>query len=499
MKNRLISLFLALVLAGGMFSCSESKTGQEGETETQTSPAAPSAETASEIPEEPEEEKDSLDAREDVSDNLPDADFGGRTFTVAGDNGYESFYLADEPNGEVVHDAIWKRNQAVSERFNIALDANVFDEGSITANVQNSMMAGDEAYQLISGHIIYLGMAAASEIMYDMNDLPHIDFSRPWWSDSTKEDLTYKGITFIAIGDFALSAVSETYCMFYNKEFAVDYGLPDMYDLVYAGEWTIGKQMELSEGVYQDLNGDGRKNKQDMVALSSSPYSAANAYLWAFGKKIATQQPDGTYDITYYDEKLVSIMETLHHLYHETDQVFFEGNQDTMWTFEPKRALFADGVFNNAVTTLRDVEFDYGIIPYPKWDTQQEAYYTSVDGGHEGLAAVRSISDPEFVGTIIEALCAESWKKTVPAYYDVALKYKGARDYESIAMIDMIMDSRIFDFGYVYGGWGPVFWIQSLLTAKNKDIASYYQRKHREFDNYMEKIYAAFDKYADEN
>ena len=112
MKKRLISLFLALVLAGGMFSCSESKTGQEGETETQTSPAAPSAETASEIPEEPEEEKDSLDAREDVSDNLPDADFGGRTFTVAGDNGYESFYLADEPNGEVVHDAIWKRNQA---------------------------------------------------------------------------------------------------------------------------------------------------------------------------------------------------------------------------------------------------------------------------------------------------------------------------------------------------------------------------------------------------
>ena len=173
--------------------------------------------------------------------------------------------------------------------------------------------------------------------------------------------------------------------------------------------------------------------------------------------------------------------------------------EDAMWTFEPKRALFADGVFNNAVTTLRDVEFDYGIIPYPKWDTQQEAYYTSVDGGHEGLAAVRSISDPEFVGTIIEALCAESWKKTVPAYYDVALKYKGARDYESIAMIDMIMDSRIFDFGYVYGGWGPVFWIQSLLTAKNKDIASYYQRKHREFDNYMEKIYAAFDKYADEN
>ena len=500
MKKRLLSLILtAAMLTGPLCACSESKTGEASEPETQAQAAvqqSPSDGTPDAVPEEPEVEKDSLDAREDVSDNLPAADFGGRTFTVAGDNGYESFYLAEEPNGEVVNDAIWKRNQTVSERFNIQLDANVFDEGSITGYVKNSVYSGDDAYQLISGHIIYLGMAAADKIMYDMRALPHIDFTRPWWSPSTTDDLTYKGMTFIAIGDFALSTVAETYCMFYNKELAQDFSLPDMYDLVYAGEWTIDRQMELSEGVYQDLNGDGRKNKFDLVALSTSPYSASNAYLWAFGKKIAVQQPDGTYEISYFDEKIVALVEKLYHLYFETDQAYFEGNQQTMWAFEPEHALFADGIFGDAVTTLRDVDFDYGIIPYPKWDTAQEAYYTSVDGGHEGLAAVRSLSDPEFVGTIIEALCAESWKKTVPAYYDVALKYKGARDYESIAMIDLIMVSRIFDFGYVYGGWGPVFWIQTMLASKKKDIASHYERNHKAFDKYMESVYAAFDEYA---
>ena len=494
MKRTLALLLSLCMLAGCFASCSEAP---EQET-AGPDPGAPSADPTA--PEEvPEPDKDSLEAREDVSDNLPEKDFGGKTFCVAGDNGYEEYYLSSEQNGEVVNDAVWLRNQTVTERFNFTLDANVFDEGSITGNVKNSVLAGDDAYQLIAGHIIYLGMAAVDKIMYDMRELPYIDFTRPWWSSSTTDDLTYKGMTFIGIGDFALSAVAETYCMFYNKSIAADHSLPDMYDLVYAGDWTIDREIELSEGVYTDLNGDGQRDKGDLYALSTSTKSAANAYLWALGKKIASQQPDGTYEISYFDEKMVSVMEKLYQMYYETDQVYFEVSHNPLVAFEPGLALFADGIFGQATSTLRDVEFDYGIIPYPKWDTAQEKYYTSVDGGHEGLAVVKSITDPEFVGIVTEVLCAESWKKTVPAYYDTALKYKGARDYESIAMIDMIMESRVFDFGYVYGGWGPVFWIQYLLEAKSMDISSYYQKNHKVFDKYMEKIYKAFDEYESGN
>ena len=496
MKKRLLSLLLAAVMVGGsLLSCSESAVGESGEETASSAGQTDAAEPGAEA-EPAEPEKDSLEAREDVPDEVPDQDFGGRTFNIAGDEQFEDYYLTDEQNGEVVNDAVYARNAVVTERFNIGIDATVFEESSITGNVKNSVLAGDDAYQLIAGHIIYLGMAATDKIMYNMADLPHIDFSKPWWSDSTVEDLTYRGMTFIALGDFALSAVEQTYCMFYNKGIAQDFSLPDMYDLVYAGDWTIDKEMELSTGVYTDLNGDGTRDKGDLYALSTSTKSAANAYLWALGKKIATQQPDGTYEISYFDEKMVSVMEKLYNMYYETDQVFFEINHQTMTAFEPGQALFADGMFGQATSTLREVEFDYGIIPYPKWDTAQESYYTSVDGGHEGLAVVRSITDPEFVGTILEVLCAESWKKTVPAYYDTALKYKGARDYESIAMIDMIMDSRIFDFGYVYGGWGPVFWIQYLLETPSKDIASYYEKNHKVFDKYMEKIYKSFDEYS---
>ena len=121
-----------------------------------------------------------------------------------------------------------------------------------------------------------------------------------------------------------------------------------------------------------------------------------------------------------------------------------------------------------------------------------------VDGSHEVMAVPVTITDPEFVGTVIEALNAESYKRTIPVYYDIVLKTKGSRDEESVAIIDMICENRIFDFGYVYGAWGAAFWPQTLMQSKNADISSYYEKNHKSFDKYMEKIFTFFEEYEAE-
>ena len=38
----------------------------------------------------------------------------------------------------------------------------------------------------------------------------------------------------------------------------------------------------------------------------------------------------------------------------------------------------------------------------------------------------------------------------VPAYYDVALTGKHIRDEDSAEMLDIILDGRVFDLGYIY-------------------------------------------------
>ena len=91
-------------------------------------------------------------------------------------------------------------------------------------------------------------------------------------------------------------------------------------------------------------------------------------------------------------------------------------------------SVFANANIGDALGYFRDLEDDYAILPYPKLDENQPEYYTMVDGSHQVMAVPITVSDTERIGVIVEALCAESYRKVVPAYYDVALKFKGTRD-----------------------------------------------------------------------
>ena len=72
-----------------------------------------------------------------------------------------------------------------------------------------------------------------------------------------------------------------------------------------------------------------------------------------------------------------------------------------------------------------------------KYDENQKDYHsTSLD---EFSMFVIPIDAPDMDKTafITEALCAESYKKVVPVFYDVVLKTKNARDNDSAQMIDI--------------------------------------------------------------
>lgn len=118
------------------------------------------------------------------------------------------------------------------------------------------------------------------------------------------------------------------------------------------------------------------------------------------------------------------------------------------------------------------------------------------DGSHHIMAVPMSAADLDMVGVITEALCAESYKTVVPAYYDVALKVKMTRDEESVEMLDLVTSSCMFDFGYVYDNWaGCSFFLQSLVAAKDTNFESYYASKESAASKHYEKVVSSFDEY----
>lgn len=159
--------------------------------------------------------------------------------------------------------------------------------------------------------------------------------------------------------------------------------------------------------------------------------------------------------------------------------------------------LFASAMIESGIVYLRNAGNDYGIIPYPKYDEEQDDYVTIVDGGFTVLAVPKSVTDPERSGIIAEALCAETYKNVIPVYYEIALKEKGARDEESIEMIDFIMSKRVYDFGYVYDNWkGFGFCIESLVKNGDPNFASYYASHINSVEKAYSDMLAAFENYG---
>ncbi len=452
---------------------------------------------------------DALEARKLVDDELGDYDFGGYEYRIVASDGKSETIWVENATGDVIDDAVYERNAAVEDRFNtkivIAYDDPYTDA---TSKLTRSITAGEDAFDLLSFHVVQLGLLSLSDYFLNWYDVPHIDFEKPWWSDSTVNDLTYNGVCVTAIGDMALSALSAAYCVFYNKNLGADYDFPDLYEVVNNGQWTIDKIVELTKDIYRDLNSNGKVDTQDdLFGYLSDGKSNMNAYLWSFDNPVFSKNGD-VMEYTYNTEKINDIVAKLCDVFSLYDAIKFDNSYVNLEgqtahaygrdMFAKGRAVMTNGYISMSLSHFRELEDEFGILPYPKWDEAQENYMTMSDGHHEAMAIPKTAGNLEAIGVITEAMCAESYKILVPAYYDVALKVKSTRDEQSIAMMDLIVNARVFDFGYVYDAWkGASFILQDLVSTNKSDFASYYAKKEKAVTKHYGDVIEYFETYGD--
>ena len=65
-------------------------------------------------------------------------------------------------------------------------------------------------------------------------------------------------------------------------------------------------------------------------------------------------------------------------------------------------------------------------------------------------------------------------------------------------MMDLIVNARVFDFGYVYDGWsGASFILQDLVASNKSDFESYYAKKEKAITKHYDKVIEYFETYGD--
>ena len=443
-------------------------------------------------------------ARMNVTARLPEGlDFGGAHLRSmvndTNNNVMADDIYAETATGEIVDDALYNRRIYVEELLNVVIDpSEVMEYTKASSAIRKSVNAGDDAYDLYLEHMIQAGIDTLEGLFCNWYDIPHMDFSHPWYPQDSIASITMDNTMYLLLSDVMLSSFHNTYCYYFNRDIAADYDLPDIYDIVRSGNWTLDKAAELTKGVYRDVNGDGKQDAGDRYGYATSIDSNVVTYFWAFDVPLV--------DISSGKPELVANNERAVNTVSKLDDFFFK-NENTnladVWTdfidmFVAEQVLFIPRCIGETQTFFREME-NYGILPFPKYDATQEGYYTMLDGCSPMIAVPKTAQNTEMIGAVMEAMGEYSYKYVVPAYYDVTLKVKGTRDENSIEMLDLTFAGRIVDFAFVYDNWkGYAFALQNVLKKNgSEEYASYYQKNEKKAIAHFEAVYEQFQSHGE--
>ncbi|MBQ9716586.1 MAG: hypothetical protein IJV76_01200 [Clostridia bacterium] len=199
----------------------------------------------------------------------------------------------------------------------------------------------------------------------------------------------------------------------------------------------------------------------DTYGFVSPTVNPTDAWPTSFGMPLCEVDSSGSLTVTMFNDKMLSALDKVISLYdgqvgslkmkdHAAD-MRRDARVNNM--FLTNKAVFIPVYLDAARSAFADIEYDYGMLPYPKYDEAQTDYYTHSRDSISFFAypITTPESDYEYLGTIMEALNIESGRTVHPAFYDNALKGRYSMDPNTAKMVDIIMDGITFDFSYQYG------------------------------------------------
>ena len=391
----------------------------------------------------------------ELSDGLPNTDLQGWTFKI---HHFDSSWLtwaltqleAEEENGDLLNDAIFRRNRGIEERFNCKLD--ITDQPNIDeSTLQTAALSGDDAYDLWFAYDLRIVGAIQSLAAWD--DIPHIQLDSEWWNPHASDVFRLGGKLYAAAGNYSLSVLSRAAGYSFNKGILNDLNLgEDIYQVASDGNWTLQRLYDYSKAASSDLNGDGQMDENDRYGIAGSWKEVMNRMMLGSGIQYISKDESG-YPVFSLpnDEGAITKMMHIYDLF--TQKEVFNcpkanvAETNSIGDFKNGGTLFAVGNLLG-LGNMRDYDIDIGFVPCPKYDESQAEYYAPSFGA-EISVILKNVPEERYenMGLLMEALAFATNRDIIPDYKEVLLKTKYARDNESEAMIDIVINSISFEFG----------------------------------------------------
>ncbi len=482
--KQILALFLASqMLVTSLASCSED-TNDDKPAET----SAP--ETSAPETEAPETEF----SRASIPDELPEITFNGQDFRfiVNPDQKYE--LVGEDNTFDVLDEHVNARNKEIEDRFDVKISAEIssvnqhelYSDGVI----MELFLAQDYQYEVCDLLIDRaLDGPGNYKCFYNWRDVPYINFDKPWWNKEFNEDATINNKLWVLQGSLAVSTMRGLSFIGYNRDLFREFGLDPaaIEQSVYDGEWTIDKMIETASAIYRDNDGDGIASADDNFGLTST-WVATTPWLEGIGEKsIVLSEDESKFEVVLGNERVYSALEKLNNFAWNNKSSNMTAIRDSGMSIWDARSHFAQGksgMLTEWMCFFETVErdFDWGVLPFPKYDTAQDRYYSAPSPDTVTCFAVPANIPTEkldMVGVIMEAMSAETYKDVEMHYFDTILKGRYAADESVAKMIDLIAENYYIDFAHMLRIWlyGDTLYkipvlMSHLISQNNPNLAS---------------------------
>lgn len=483
-----IMLLVVFLMAGCKDSTPKETTGNPSSTTTPEKPGETTGNSQSTPSDEGTTAPPPSDTTTDDVDDPPivdglsklpgyeDVDFRGRTFVIAADDGsgdsWRSDYEIYSEDADTVSVAVRRRNDLMKALYNcnIKLIASPSPGGLATADVTGNQHTID-MYNAKYGYYNANGR-------YNLASFK-IDFTNPWWDQTFSSTFGIKdasgNITMpYCVGDFALSAFRATHAIIYDRTVYENAGISDdIYELVKTKKWTMDKFVEMIKLAAKDENGnqtfayaDG-----DIMGWLRTGHATHGMHA-ASGLSIITNE-NGSLKLQMANnagawndviDKAISVWHTA-----GAETLGYSTVHEALKT---QRTLFASEVIGT-LEVVKDADVSLGLVPYPLYSENQENYAHYVDNHLAYYCVPTSVPDIDAVADFMELLAYHS-KYIVRSAWIEQYCYEYLGDMESAEMLDIILDTRTYDPGYLL--WTYEGEISHMIETRKNNVTKFAER-----------------------
>lgn len=446
--------------------------------------------------------------RDAVKDNVPEGlDFSSQSdntvtfFTRDNQDTFKYEMDAEKTVNDTLIDAVFYRNDAVEDRLGVVIEQvqqngawEVIDSWNQT--MRNAVLTKSGDYDAAAIYASAGSALAVEGLYYNVLDVPYIELSKPWWNKSIINETELFNTVYFLAGDIAISEVAWGVTLFYNKNLMNElYATEeiDLYQIVRDDKWTVDEMYKLTSNAWIDTNSDGVLNSGDTFGFryaDSSGDGAMDAWIAAMGIDITTMV-DGYPELTFYNEHTVEAYEKLKTLHLGNPGTLVETNHNSVADFIAGNQLFTRG-FIHSGQELRAMNDDYGILPLPKFDEEQEEYRTLSSNLSSLVVVLSTVTDLEMVGSTLELMAAESYKQVTPAFFDIVLKGKYSDAPQDAEMYDLILNSFTYNFGFCFST-KSIEGIGSLFRVLSDDLSQRYESNKIKYQTALDALVDKLD------